>query len=353
MSIKNAVLQGYSERIAQADGAMGTEAAKVCQINAYDPELLSKIPQEVVDRDYGCGNPSKYAQVGDVVLDLGSGSGKICYILAQIVGASGQVIGVDMNRDMLDLSRRYQSAFAETVGYENLRFFWGSIDDLASDLETVQNAVTGRQIDSIDDYTSLGSLLKELRERQPMIADNSVDLVVSNCVINLVDTDSKGQVLKEVFRVLRPGGRIALSDNVSNIPVPKAIRNDPDLWVGCYAGVYQEQEFYQALRNAGFVGLNIEERAEVPEKNIGDVMFQSVTVTGTKPLLAGDETDSRRVLYKGPWNEVTDDFGTVLKRGEIIAVSPETALQLRHSAYADNLHFLDERIASSADSCCR
>ena len=352
MDVKNAVLHGYSERIALADGSMGSEAVHVCRTNAYDSKLLSKVPQEIIDRDYGCGNPSKYAKAGDVVLDLGSGSGKICYILAQIVGASGQVIGVDMNRDMLDLSRRHQGTFAESVGYDNLRFIWGSIDDLASDLETVEDSVTGRQIDSPNDYASLQDRPKDIRDSQPIIADNSVDLVVSNCVINLVDTDSKGQVLDEIFRVLHPGGRIALSDNVSNISVPDKLKNDAELWVGCYSGVYQEQDFYQALCNVGFVGLVVEGRAGVPEMTIGDVTFQSVTVTAIKPLVADDATDGAQVLYKGPWAEVIDDGGTQLKRGEATLVSAEVAQQLRHSVYAGHLHFLDDHIDASGSGCC-
>ncbi len=350
--MKNAVLQGYTDRITQADGAMGTEAAQVCRMNSYDPELLRRVPQDIIERDYGCGNPSKYAQPGDVVLDLGSGSGKICYILAQIVGASGQVIGVDMNRDMMTLSRAHQAAFSQQVGYDNLRFVWGSIDDLGSDLDAVEATVSGRQIGSIEEYSALQDHLQDLRKNQPMIADNSVDLVVSNCVINLVDTDSKGLVLQEIFRVLRPGGRIALSDNVSNVPVPESLKNDPELWVGCYSGVYQEQEFYRALRDVGFVGLNVEERAGVPEKTIGEVTFQSVTVTATKPREAGRSTAAERVLYKGPWTSVTDEAGTQLRRGEVTTLDADTADQLRHSAYAQHVHFLEDQPANTDSGCC-
>jgi SAM-dependent methyltransferase len=189
----------------------------------------------------------------------------------------------------------------------------------------VEDIVAGRTINSLEDYAALQDHLKDLRTRQPMIADNSVDLVVSNCVINLVDTASKGQVLQEIFRVLKPGGRIALSDNVSNIPVPDDIKNDPELWVGCYAGVYQEQEFYRALSAVGFVGLTIEDRAAVPEKTIGDVTFHSVTVTATKPGQAPHSAVPARVLYKGPWSEVTAGAGMALKRGEVTEVSAEIA----------------------------
>lgn len=352
MNIKDAVLKGYSDRIAAEDGAMGTEAAQVCRMNAYDPDLLRQVPKEIIDRDYGCGNPSKYAQAGDVVLDLGSGSGKICYILAQIVGAEGQVIGVDMNRDMLSLSRAHQQGFEQQVGYCNLSFAWGSIDDLATNLEQLEQIVSGQQISSVDDYAALQDSLRDHRKNQPLIADNSVDLVVSNCVINLVDTDSKRDVLQEIFRVLRPGGRIALSDNVSNIAVPDELKNDPELWVGCYSGVYQEQEFYRALQDVGFVGLNVEERAGVPEKTIGAVEFQSVTVTAIKPLQIHPDPTITRVLYKGPWTMVTDDAGNRLHRGEITEVNADVAAQLHHPAFSSHLYFLDDQPQDNDSNCC-
>ncbi|MEL6960667.1 MAG: methyltransferase domain-containing protein, partial [Pseudomonadota bacterium] len=216
-----------------------------------------------------------------------------------------------------------------------------------SDLEAVDSIVSGRTIDTLEDYAALQQRLKDKRKSDPMIADSSVDLVVSNCVINLVDTDSKNAVLEEIFRVLRPGGRIALSDNVSNVDVPEELKSDPELWVGCYSGVYQEQAFYKALQDVGFIGLNVEERKNVPEKTIGDVTFHSVTVTATKPVQS-DATEGLQVMYKGPWSSVTDDSGTSLPRGEAVTLPADTAQQLRHATFANHLHFLNEATADES-----
>src|SRR5690349_16496042 len=115
------VLEGFSRRLNEQAGP-GPAALQLCSAEAYDRNLLQRVPKEITDADFGCGNPSKWARPGDTVLDLGSGSGKICYILSQIVGPEGQVIGVDMNRDMLALARKHQAGFAGELGYANMTF---------------------------------------------------------------------------------------------------------------------------------------------------------------------------------------------------------------------------------------
>src|SRR5208283_2524158 len=109
--------------------AVRTEAALCCPVS-YDPRHLEAIPAEVLERDYGCGDPTPYVRPGEVVLDLGSGGGKVCFIAAQVVGPQGRVIGVDCNREMLDLARRHRAAVAERLGYDNVEFRCGLIQDL-------------------------------------------------------------------------------------------------------------------------------------------------------------------------------------------------------------------------------
>ncbi len=341
MNFTEAVLAGYTARINDPRGRMGSEAAQACQTSTYDPKLLSKIPQEIIDRDYGCGNPSKYANEGDIILDLGSGSGKICYILFQIVKSKGQVIGIDINREMIELSRSHLDTFFRKVGYNNLRFIWGSISNLAVDYDLVNKMISNNKLSSIDDLFKLETRIHKQCKIQPIIADNSIDLVVSNCVINLVDSQSKRNVFEEIFRVFKIGGRIALSDNVSNIEVPDEIKNDPDLWVSCYAGVYQEQVFYRLLQEVGFVGLTIKTRSRVSEKSIDNIKFYSVTVTAFKPRdCCKAQALGGTVLYKGPWSQVRDEAGLILIRGELTTVSSEQLEQLRHSIFANDLYFL-------------
>ncbi len=115
MNVENSVLQRYSE------GAQARQEALCCPVD-YDSGLLALLPQEIIERDYGCGDPSRYVQEGDMVLDLGSGGGKICYMAAQLVGDSGHVIGVDMNDDMLELARRHQDAMAARLGGNRVSF---------------------------------------------------------------------------------------------------------------------------------------------------------------------------------------------------------------------------------------
>ena len=127
MSVKSAVLERYSE------GANERQESLCCPVD-YDASLLKLLPQEIIDKDYGCGDPSRYVQEGDIVLDLGSGSGKICYMAAQLVGDTGKVIGVDMNDDMLGLALKYQAEMATKLGGDRVEFRKGHIQDLALDL---------------------------------------------------------------------------------------------------------------------------------------------------------------------------------------------------------------------------
>ena len=128
-----------------AAGAQATEAKLCCPVD-YDPEYLKVIPQEVIERDYGCGDPSQYLREGETVLDLGSGTGKICFIAAQVVGPKGKVIGVDMTDEMLDVARTNAPIVAERIGYANVEFRKGRIQDLALDLEKLDAELKARPI---------------------------------------------------------------------------------------------------------------------------------------------------------------------------------------------------------------
>src|SRR6195256_7066869 len=126
-----------------AAGARVTEAKLCCPVD-YKTEYLKVIPLEVIERDYGCGDPSKYLRAGETVLDLGSGTGKICFIAAQIVGEKGKVIGVDMTDEMLEVARRNAPIVAERIGYANVEFRKGRIQDLALDLEKLEEELRAR-----------------------------------------------------------------------------------------------------------------------------------------------------------------------------------------------------------------
>ena len=196
------------ERYAAA--ARQNESLLCCPVD-YDPRYLEAIPEEVVKRDYGCGDPSRYLKAGETVLDLGSGTGKICFIAAQIVGPEGRIIGVDMTDEMLEVARRNAPLVAERIGYANVEFRKGRIQDLGLDLEMLESVLQDHPVSSSVDYMELENRIEELRTKHPLIPKGSIDVVVSNCVLNLVEPASKHQLFGELFRVLRKGGRAVIS----------------------------------------------------------------------------------------------------------------------------------------------
>jgi len=183
----------------------------------YDALETGAVPKEAVLASLGCGNPTALAQLheGETVLDLGSGGGIDVLLSARRVGPTGKAYGLDMTDEMLALARENQSR----AGVENVEFLKGEI------------------------------------ERIPL-PDNSVDVIISNCVINL--SADKDRVLREAFRVLKPGGRLAVSDVVTRGEVPEAVRQNMLLWVGCIAGALQDSEYAAKLAEAGFDGIGIE-----------------------------------------------------------------------------------------------
>jgi ubiquinone/menaquinone biosynthesis C-methylase UbiE len=309
------------ERYSQA--AQQRETALCCPVE-YDADFLKILPQEILERDYGCGDPSKYVQSGETVLDLGSGAGKICYIISQIVGEKGRVIGVDMNPDMLQLARKYQKEIGNKIGHYNAEFRRGKIQDLRLDLEKVERYLRENPINNASDLMRYEEFVEEQRKNQPLIPDGAVDLVVSNCVLNLVKDEDKKQLFSEIFRVLKVGGRVAISDIVCDEDVPQRLKNDPELWSGCIAGALREDEFLQAFADVGFYGIQIEKRDEKPWQTIEGIEFRAVTITAYKGKEGPCLERNQAVIYRGPWKAVIDDDGHTLYRGERMAVCDKT-----------------------------
>src|SRR5437870_7302432 len=243
-------------------------ADKLCCPVDYEPEYLKVIPREVIERDYGCGDPSRYLREGEVVLDLGSGTGKICFIAAQIVGPKGKVIGVDMTDEMLEVARRNAPTVAERIGFANVEFRKGRIQDLALDLELLDQQLKGNPITDAASFLAADELAEELRVKHPLIAGDSVDVVVSNCVLNLVESKPKRHLFDEIFRVLKKGGRAVISDIVSDEPVPAELQDDPELWSGCISGALTEEGLMVAFEKAGFYGIQILKRDAQPWRTV-------------------------------------------------------------------------------------
>ncbi|HOB53767.1 MAG TPA: arsenite methyltransferase [Acidobacteriota bacterium] len=214
--IRDMVQQAYASVARQQSGCCcGPQSC--CGSPAAAP-TESGLPQ--ADLGLSCGDPVTFAAVrpGDVVVDLGSGAGRDVFIAARIVGASGRVIGVDMTDDMLALARRNAAQFAAATGLANVEFRKGFIEALPA-------------------------------------GDAEVDVVISNCVINL--SPDKAVVFREVFRVLKPGGRMTVSDIVLNRDLPPALRNNDALYAGCIAGALRREDYLAAIRSAGFAQVEI------------------------------------------------------------------------------------------------
>lgn len=324
LDVEAAVRARYSE------GATQRVDALCCPID-YDPSFLAVIPDEVLERDYGCGDPSRYVRHGEVVLDLGSGGGKICFIASQIVGPTGRVIGVDMNPDMLDLARRNAPIVAERIGHAGVEFKRGRIQDLATDVDAVDAWLAAHPIASTAELRAF----EEWKAQQPkLVSDCSVDVVVSNCVLNLVDDRQKRQLIEEIFRVLKVGGRIAISDIVSDEVAPPELRKDPELWSGCISGAFQERELLTMLEEAGFYGIAVDKWDVTPWQVVKGIEFRSATVTAYKGKEGPCLEANQAVLYKGPWKQVVDDDGHTLRRGERVAVCEKTFRLLTSEPYA-------------------
>jgi arsenite methyltransferase len=210
------VKKAYAE-VARKQGACCRPKASCCDKKPY---TVSDHPVPEAELGLSCGNPLAFGHIreGDVVLDLGSGAGKDVFLAAQKVGRTGRAIGVDMTPEMIALARQNAVKFALTTGLGNVEFRPGEIEALPVEAGTV-------------------------------------DVAISNCVINL--SPDKPRVFREVHRVLKPGGRMLVSDIVLNRPMPEALKNDEDLLTGCIAGALRREEYLQAIREAGFAKVEV------------------------------------------------------------------------------------------------
>ncbi len=330
LDVEQSVRQRYGA------AANAAEPALCCPVD-YDAQYLAIIPEEIIERDYGCGDPSKHVAPGETVLDLGSGGGKICYIASQIVGARGHVIGVDRNDDMLALARKYQQPIGEKLGYANTTFHKGSIQDLALDLDLFEKHLAEHPVTSSSDWLSAEAYAQHLRDTAPMVPDNSVDVVVSNCVLNLVSSEDRKQLFAEIFRVLKRGGRAVISDIVCDEPVPQHLQNDSNLWSGCISGAYVEDEFLDAFAEVGFYGIEILSRQDEAWATVEGIEFRSMTVRAYKGKEGPCRDRRQAVVYNGPWKQVVDDDGHTLSRGQRTAVCGKTFDIYTREPYASHI----------------
>jgi ubiquinone/menaquinone biosynthesis C-methylase UbiE len=270
--IRQAVKQYYSNVTVVEQGEMATHTC-CCGEEAmpkYIREIAAEIPEEVTSRYYGCGSPLPLALEGATVLDLGCGTGRDVFVASKLVGAEGRVIGVDMNEDQLAVARKYQPEIAEKWGFDNVEFVQGYIEDLST------------------------------------IADSSVDVVISNCVINL--SPMKEQVFREIWRVLKTGGELYFSDIFADRRVPEDINQNPVLLGECLGGALYIEDFRRLMTRVGWQDFRYMTSSaatidnEEIEALIGNINYSSRTIRAFKlPELQEDicEQYGQVATYKG------------------------------------------------------
>jgi SAM-dependent methyltransferase len=225
---------------------------------------------------------------------------------------------------MLELARKYEKSIGDQLGYHNVGFRRGKIQDLRTDLESVDQYLKENPVHSVGDLAKLEEFENRLRREKPLIPDESIDVIVSNCVLNLVRPEDKKQLFAEMYRVLKRGGRVAISDIVSDEPVPAHLASDPNLWTACVSGAYQEEAFIHAFEEAKFHGIQIEELHNEAYQIVEGIEFRAVTVTAYKGKEGPCVERNHAVIYRGPWKRVVDDDGHTLERGARMAVCDKT-----------------------------
>lgn len=313
-----------SEVLSRYQAGAKQQQPSLCCPTEYEGNYLQILPEEIIAKDYGCGDPTRYVNQGETVVDLGSGAGKNCYILAQKVGAAGKVIGVDFNDEMLGLARKYQDEIATKLGYYNTEFVKAKIQDLKLPLDKVQAWLDCNPIHSLDHVAKYEVECDRLRREATLIPDNSIDVVISNCVLNLVRPEDKQQLFQEIYRVLKRGGKAIISDIVCDEEPTEKILNDPKLWSGCIAGAFREDILLKMFENTGFYGIEILTRELSPWQVIDGIEFRSMTVRAYKGKEGECWERKQAVIYQGPWKQVQDDDGHVYCRGERMAVCDKT-----------------------------
>jgi len=287
-----------SDRYARA----ASTGEQMCCPTSYDfADLKSFIPEEVLKISYGCGTPAglKTVSHGETVLDIGSGGGIDCFEASRLVGSSGHVIGIDMTDTMLAIARKNAPLVAANLGYtaSNVEFRKGMADAI------------------------------------PVI-DGAVDLIISNCVINLAP--DKRKVFREMFRVAKPGGRFTISDIVADQTVPQYLVHDVEKWGDCLSGALTLTDYIAGMVGAGFLGIHLLKSS--PWQVIDGIHFISVTLTGYKLPAGTPVSADRYATLRGPFSRVVDELGTTYLRGIPQPITPDAVCLLNQASLAS--HFV-------------
>jgi arsenite methyltransferase len=285
-----------------------TKKAGLCCPKAMPTEFTAHVPRDAFDHNYGCGIPVLQAGIraGDTVIDLGSGVGIVCFVAAKIVGSTGRVIGIDMTDEMLAQAFRFNSAVKQNLGYDVVEF------------------------------------RKGLLEKLP-VEDNTADVVVTNCVLNL--PLDKAKVFKEIFRVLKPGGRLVISDIVSDRDVLPEDQADKQEWAECVTGSMSLGGLLGAIEKTGFIGTH--QISESGWQKVKGYHFSTVTFEAHKHVADCNAVVNTLAIYLGPFAKVTDDLGNEYTRFKPVAVKDDVGPYLRSGPNAASFVVVQGRAAKA------
>ncbi|XP_002736526.1 arsenite methyltransferase-like [Saccoglossus kowalevskii] len=277
-------------------------------------DALSKVHDEVVTKYYGCGLVIPDSLEGCSVLDLGSGSGRDCYTVAQLVGAKGSVTGIDMTDEQLDVANKYKEYHRELFGYSenNVHFVKGYIEKLG----------------------------------EAGLKDNTFDVIISNCVVNL--SPDKRAVLSEAFRVLKPGGELYFSDVYASKPVPKEVQENKVLWGECISGALYWDDLMKIAKEVGFTKPRLVTASHISIDNeklqsiVGDIKFVSATYRLFK-IPADVNYEATQGIYDGTITACEKGFvfdaQNEFKTGDVVKIDSDLATILRSTRFADDFSF--------------
>ncbi len=311
----------YGQTLTSSEDLKTSACCTLEAIPAYHRQLLTHVHEEIRSKFYGCGSPLPPSLEGQVVLDLGCGTGRDAYVASQLVGSSGRVLGVDMTEAQLETARKHLPWHMERFGYAepNVEFRHGIIEDLSS----------------------------------AGVKDHSVDVVISNCVVNL--SPSKESVMAEAFRVLRSGGELYFSDVYADRRVPTALQHDPILHGECLSGAFYDEDFRRLLLRLGCSDYRIVSEAPIEisdpalQEKLGSIQFFSRTIRAFKLSELEDSCEDygQTATYLGTIKETPDAFVldamNRFEKGVSQPVSGNTALMLQASRYASHFTVQGDR----------
>ena len=293
--------------------AASTPQEDLCCPTSYPKQNIDHIPQEVLDRFYGCGSPIINAEIksGESILDLGSGAGIDCFIASKLVGKEGSVVGVDMTDNMLQVANDSNKLVSKNLGYNNVEFRKGYLEDIPAKNKTI-------------------------------------DLITSNCVINV--SENKSKVFSDIWRVLKDNGRLVISDIVSETQTTEEIRNNKQLWGECLAGALTEADFLSNLEKTGFYGIEILKKDYW--KDIDNIKFYSITVRAYKyDKSSSCNFQGHKAIYNGPFKVIIDDEGHVFNRNQVVEICTDTLNKLNSAPYLGSFTIL-EPDGNTEVQCC-